>query len=193
GLPESMHSDNGTTFVGADKELVKAYRAAVNDPNFLNAIASDNVQWHFLPPSAPHFGGLWEAGVRSVKYHLRRVLKNHTLTFEELTTLLCRIEACLNSRPLAPLSDTLDDYEVLTPGHFLIGSALTVNPEPSLLNVNENRLSRWQIIRHITERFWRLWQTEYVSTLQQRVKWRRLQAPVKIGQLVLLRNATLPP
>ncbi|XP_071643010.1 uncharacterized protein [Temnothorax longispinosus] len=193
GLPESMHSDNGTTFVGADKELAKAYRAAVNDPNSLNAIASDNVQWHFLPPSAPHFGGLWEAGVRSVKYHLRRVLKNHTLTFEELTTLLCRIEACLNSRPLAPLSDTLDDYEVLTPGHFLIGSALTVNTKPSLLNVKENRLSRWQSVRHIIERFWRLWQTEYVSTLQQRVKWRRLKAPVKIGQLVLLRNAILPP
>ncbi|XP_077262536.1 uncharacterized protein LOC143897601 [Temnothorax americanus] len=193
GLPKSMYSDNGTTFVGANKELSQAYRAAVNDPNFLNATASDNVQWHFIPPSAPHFGGLWEAGVRSVKHHLRRVLQNHTLTFKELTTLLCRIEACLNSRPLAPLKDTLNDYEVLTPGHFLIGSAITVNPEPSLLDLHENRLSRWQRVRHLTERFWKLWQTDYVNTLQQRVKWRKLQTPVKVGQLVLLRNATLPP
>lgn len=75
---------------------------------------------------------MWEAGVRSLKHHLRRVLGAHTLTFEELTTLLCKIEACLNSRPIALLNDTLDDYEALTPGHFLIGSALNVNPEPSV-------------------------------------------------------------
>ncbi|XP_071653083.1 uncharacterized protein [Temnothorax longispinosus] len=152
GLPESMHSDNGTTFVGAERELSRAYRAALNDPNFQNSTASDGTTWHFLPPSAPHFGGLWEAGVRSVKHHIRRVLQNHTLTYEEFTTLLCRIEACLNSRPLAALKDTLDDYDALTPGHFLIGSAIT-----------------------------------------QRFKWQRIKPLVKIGQLVLLRNATLPP
>lgn len=168
GLPESMYSDNGTTFVGADKELQPAYHAALQDKDFLNATASDKINWHF--PSAPHFGGLWEAGVRSVKYHLRRILKENTLTFEEFTTLLCKIEACLNSRPLAPLKDTPDDYETLTPGHFLIGSALNVNPEPSLLNVNENRLSRWQRVRQLTERFWKLWQNDYINTLQQRVK-----------------------
>ena len=193
GLPQTMYSDNGTTFVGADKELSKAFYEALKDPTFLNATASDNVTWHFIPPSAPHFGGLWEAGVRSMKHHLRRVLKDHTLTFEELTTLLCRIEACLNSRPLAPLKDTLDDYEVLTPGHFLIGSSITVNPEPSLLNLNENRLSRWQRVRHLTERFWKLWQTDYVNTLQQRIKWQKLKPLVTVGQLVLLQNATLPP
>lgn len=106
GLPQAMYSDNGTTFVGADRELTKAYTSAVRDPNFLNATASDNITWNFIPSSAPHFGGLWEAGVRSVKFHLRRVLGNHMLTFEEFSTLLCRIEACLNSRPISPLSDT---------------------------------------------------------------------------------------
>ncbi|KMQ91445.1 hypothetical protein RF55_8692 [Lasius niger] len=134
GLPESIYLDNGTTFVGADKELTLAYRAAIKDPNFLNLTVMDRVTWHFIPPSAPHFGGLWEAGVRSVKYHLHRMLGKHTLTFEEVNTLLCKIETCLKSRPLAPLHDTLDDHEALTPGHFLIGSALTVNPEPSILN-----------------------------------------------------------
>ncbi|XP_011883969.1 PREDICTED: uncharacterized protein LOC105571107 [Vollenhovia emeryi] len=160
GLPESMHSDNGTTFVGADRELQRAYQAALRDPNFQNATASDRITWHFLPPSAPHFGGLWEAGVKSVKYHLRRVLKSNTLTFEEFSTLLCRIEACLNSRPLTPIKDTPDDYDTLTPGNFLIGSAVNVSSEPSVLD--------------------------------QRSKWRTLQSPVKVGQLVL-KNSTLPP
>lgn len=193
GLPETMHSDNGTTFVGADKELAAAFRAALHDKNFLNSTASDNVTWHFLPPAAPHFGGLWEAGVRSVKHHLRRVLKEHKLTFEEFTTLLCKIEPCLNSRPLAPLNDSLNDYEVLTPGHFLIGSSLTVTPEPSLLHINENRLSRWQRVRQLTERFWKIRQDDYVNTLQQRFKWQKIKSPVKVGQLVLLRNTLLPP
>ncbi|XP_011859720.1 PREDICTED: uncharacterized protein LOC105557160 [Vollenhovia emeryi] len=193
GLPRDMYSDNGTTFVGADKELQRAYRAAMQDSNFRNATASDNIAWHFLPPSAPHFGGLWEAGVRSVKYHIRRILKNATLTFEEFTTLLCRVEACLNSRPLAPLRDTPDDFEILTPGHFLIGSALNVSPEPSVLNLKENRLSRWQLVRHMTERFWNLWQTDYLNTLQQRTKWKTQKPSVKVGQMVLLKNSTLPP
>ncbi|XP_076660066.1 uncharacterized protein LOC143363353 [Halictus rubicundus] len=193
GLPERMYSDNGTTFVGANRELVSAYRAALRDPDFQNRTASDGVAWHFIPPSAPHFGGLWEAGVKSVKHHLRRVLGDRTLTFEEFTTLLCAIEACLNSRPIAPLSDTLDDYEPLTPGHFLIGSALTTPPQPSLLDLAENRLSRWQLVRHTTERFWKLWQNDYLNTLQQRGKWRRARPSLSIGQLVLLRNPTLPP
>ncbi|XP_011863638.1 PREDICTED: uncharacterized protein LOC105559728 [Vollenhovia emeryi] len=188
-----MYSDNGTTFVGADKELATAYRGALRDPNFLNSTASDGITWNFIPPSAPHFGGLWEAGVRSVKHHLRRVLGSHTLSFEECSTLLCQIEACLNSRPIAPISDDPDDTRYLTPGHFLVGSTITVPPEPSVLNLAENRLSRWQIVRHITERFWKLWTTDYVNTLQQRSKWRKIQPPVTIGQLALLRNPLLPP
>ncbi|XP_071577544.1 uncharacterized protein [Temnothorax nylanderi] len=193
GLPQAIYSDNETNFVGADRELTSAYRAAVRDPTFLNTTASDNITWHFIPPSAPHFGGLWETGVKSVKTHLRRVLGSHLLTYEEFSTLLCRIEACLNSRPIAALSDTLDDYECLTPGHFLIGSTLTVNPEPSILKLNENRLSRWQLVRQITERFWKMWQNDYLNTLQTRTKWRKEKPPIRVGQLVLLRNATLPP
>ncbi|XP_036143398.1 uncharacterized protein LOC118645796 [Monomorium pharaonis] len=188
-----MYSDNGTTFVGAEKELKKAYHSALRDPQFLNKTACDNVQWLFIPPSAPHFGGMWEAGVRSVKHHLRRVIDKHTLSFEEFSTLLCTIEACLNSRPIAPLSEAFDDYDCLTPGHFLIGSALTVAPEPSILHLNENRLSRWQIVRHMAEQFWKMWAHDYVNTLQQRGKWRRPRPSLKIGQLVLLRDTLLPP
>jgi len=194
GLPASIYSDNGTTFVGADREMASAFRAALRDPNFQNRTAADNVCWHFIPPAAPHFGGLWEAGVRSVKHHLRRMVGAHKLTFEEMSTLLCGIEACLNSRPLAPLSDALDDYEPLTPGHFLIGGALTARPEPSPLDLNENRLTRWQLVRQLTERFWKVWQSDYVNTLQQRAKWRRKLTPdIRVGQLVLLRNSLLPP
>lgn len=194
GLLETIYSDNGTTFVGADRELTLAFRATIKDPNFFNHAASQKISWNFIPPSAPHFGGLWEAGVRSVKYHVRRVVGAYTLTFEEFSTLLCNIEACLNSRPLAPLTDSINDYDPLTPGHFLIGTPLNANPEPSLLNINENRLSRWQLVRQMTERFWKLWQNDYLNTLQQRIKWRqKSKIQIKVGQLVLIRNSLLPP
>ncbi|XP_032689931.1 uncharacterized protein LOC116853142, partial [Odontomachus brunneus] len=128
-----------------------------------------------------------------VKHYLRRVLGDRTLTFEEFTTLLCEIEACLNSCPIAPLSDNIDDCDSLTPGHFLVGSALKLPPEPTVLELCENRLSRWQLLRQITERFWRLWYNDYVNTLYQRGKWRRAQSSIRVGSLVLLRNPTLPP
>ena len=80
-----------------------------------------NIQWRFIPEHAPHFGGLWEAAVKSFKSHLRRVVGNVKLTFEELTTVLSQIEACLNSRPLVALPLADDGVEALTPGHFLVG------------------------------------------------------------------------
>lgn len=57
-------------------------------------LANDFVTWHFIPPGAPHMGGLWEAAVKSVKHHLLRVIGHTKLTFEEMSTLLIQIEAC---------------------------------------------------------------------------------------------------
>ncbi|GFW98765.1 integrase catalytic domain-containing protein [Trichonephila clavipes] len=79
------------------------------------------IQWKFIPPRSPNFGGLWEAGVKSFKHHLYRTLVNSKITFEEFETIIIQIEGILNSRPLVPLSDNINEYEVLTPGHFIIG------------------------------------------------------------------------
>jgi len=185
GLPSAIYSDNGTTFQGADRELASSYRTAVTYPDFVNRIATERVSWHYIPPAAPHFGGLWEAAVRSVKHHLKRCVGSHTLTFEEMSTLLCRIEACLNSRPIAAVSDNLGDYRALTPGHFLIGTALVASPEPSVLDISESRLFRWQVVQRLCEGFWKSWRHDY---LQQRPKWRILQKLAKEGQVVLLHD-----
>ena len=67
-----------------------------------------------------------------MKTHLRRVVTHIKLTFEELTTLLTQVEACLNSRPLAPLPHDDDGAEALTLGHFLIGRPLESLPDHSL-------------------------------------------------------------
>ena len=69
GLPTSMYSDNGTTFHGADRELSNAQRPF--DSNFRNRLTIDGTAWHFVPSASPHCGGLWKAGVKSVKHHLK--------------------------------------------------------------------------------------------------------------------------
>ncbi|XP_029172121.1 uncharacterized protein LOC114941332 [Nylanderia fulva] len=193
GYPASIYSDNGTTFQGADRELKLAIAQALKNSDLQNTLSTDGINWHFVPPSAPHFGGLWEAAVRSVKYHLKRCIGSHTLTFEELNTVLCRIEACLNSRPIGSVSENLDDYHVLTPGHFLIGGPILAAPQPSVLDLNETRLSRWQLLQHITEKFWKSWSNDYLLTLQQRPKWKIAQRLATVGRIVLLRNALAPP
>lgn len=113
---------------------------------------------------------------------------NNTFTYEEMTTLLYQIEACLNSRPLCPISDDINDVSYLTPGHFIIGEAPITVPEASLLDENINRLSRWNLVQRIYQEFWKVWYSEYLSRLQQRPKWLKAQENVKVGQLVLLRD-----
>lgn len=153
----------------------------------------DGTEWHFSRPAAPHFEGIWEAGVKSVKHHFRRMMGALTPTSEQLRTLLCRIESCLSFRPIAPLFDSPESFDALTPGHFLIGTSLKAVPAPSLPDINDNRLSRWQLMQELYEKFWHSWSHDYLHTLQQRQKWSKRNANVIVGDLVLLRNSQLPP
>lgn len=131
GYCARLSSDNGTNFRGADRELREMFSAASEFYQECRVqLAADGTEWTFIPPSAPHFGGLWEAGVKSAKHHLRRVLGDQLLTYEELSTLLCQVEACLNSRPLYPMSVDPTDSVAITPGHLLIGEAPINIPEP---------------------------------------------------------------
>lgn len=98
GLPTDVYSDCGTNFIGLNKQL----HALINSSNGKVAIVNSRVtcEWHFNPPGAPHFGGLWEAAVWSTKRLLTWVIGVHLFTYEEFTTVLTRIEAVLNSRML---------------------------------------------------------------------------------------------
>ncbi|XP_050523166.1 uncharacterized protein LOC126895388 [Daktulosphaira vitifoliae] len=100
GYPSDIYSDNGTNFVGAERQLKMIVSSEKNRAALAKAVPS---VWHFNPPNAPHFG--------------------------EFTTIIIRIESILNSRPLSPLSSDPHDLQCLTPGHFLIGEPLLAVPE----------------------------------------------------------------
>lgn len=194
GICATLSSDCGTTLKGADAELQRLFSQSTEESTKLaTLLANDGTQWKFNPPSAPHFGGKWEAGVKSVKYHLHRVVGDTLLTYEEMTTLLSQVESVLNSRPLCPLTEDPDDLNVLTPGHFLLGGAPVIVPEPSLEMVKSSRLSRWQLVRQKLDSFWSRWSKECLQRYLSVYKWNRVSKSLETGTLVLVVDERYPP
>lgn len=65
-------------------------------------------------------------------------------------------------------------------------------PEPNVLNLNENRLSIYQRIMQIKQKFWKEFYYNYLSELQPRNKWLRVQSNIKIGDLVVFKEEITP-
>lgn len=195
GRCAKLFSNNGTNFIGANNELKVLVKMIKSEHNNIEKFLADQaIQWTFIPPYSPHMGGLWEAAVKSAKTHIKKVIGNTILTFEEYCTLFAQIEAVLNSRPLCPISNDPLDYEALTPGHFIIGKPLNSFPEKNLIDVPINRLTRYQLLSQMRQGFWNRWSQEYLTQLQNRYKW---QTPnnntINIDALVLLKDKDLPP
>ena len=192
GKPRKIWSDNATTFQGADTELKGLMRdlkpAWEAGSQFL---ATQGIEWAFIPPKAPHFGGLWEAGVKSAKLHIKKVLGSRILTYEELNTFLIRVEAVLNCRPLTPLSGEIEDLEVLTPGHFLRGAPLNQLPFQANENIKIDHLAHWELVKALFEQFWSRWSREYLHTLQQRAKWNTTTSNLKRDEVVMIIDPAL--
>ncbi|XP_011686444.1 PREDICTED: uncharacterized protein LOC105449139 [Wasmannia auropunctata] len=197
GKPEKMYSDNATTFVGAQRQIKELYDFLRNDPargDIENFLRDQHTVWSFIPPHAPHQGGLWEAAVKAAKRHLARIVGANNLTFEEMQTILCEIEAILNSRPLVPLSSDPNDMSYISPGHFLVGTPLNSFPIRDLNDVNTNVLTRWQVLEQMRQHFWRRWSSEYLNLLQERHKWKKSKGQqLQPGQLVLIKQQGTAP
>ncbi|CAI6374765.1 unnamed protein product [Macrosiphum euphorbiae] len=188
-IPLEIYSDCGTNFQGAASELRRLW----SDPEAQNSVSNAvPCRWHFNPPAAPHFGGLWEAAVKSMKTHLKRVIGTQLLTFEEMCTITQRIEAILNSRPITPLSSDPNDLRVLTPGHFLTDAPLVTLPDPDVTQIPMNRLNL-QLLDQFHQSLWKRWSSEYLRLLQVRSKWHHPQPNVTLGDLVLVQAPNLPP
>ncbi|XP_039285255.1 uncharacterized protein LOC120351528 [Nilaparvata lugens] len=163
GLPSHVYSDNGLNFVGAAKKLSDISKfLADSKTDIFNALVQREVTWHFNPPSAPNFGGIWEANIKSAKTLLKIQIGDNPITMEEYFTVFSRIESIMNSRPLLERSqDPNETSPLLTPGHFLIGRPLLQAVEIPLDTTTPVR-QRWTHLRRIVQTFWNLWSTEYL-------------------------------
>lgn len=197
GICKHMYSDNATNFRGANKkltELTAVWNSKEHKEKVQSFFNEFSVTWNFIPPRAPHFRGLLEAAVKSVKHHLNRTVASTRLTYDEMYTTLVQIEACLNSRPLVPLSNDPNDLAILTPAHFLIGSSLVALPQSDQTNQKENYLSRWERVQQITQGIWKRWSMEYLNQLQVRAKWHGPgKADIRLGTMVLIKETNVPP
>ena len=99
----------------------------------------------------------------------------------------------LNSRPICPLSSNPDNFQVLTPGHFLFGTSSLALPDHNLIDLPSNRLSRCLHVQQMVQRLWKCWSHDYLHQLQQRTKRKDIQPNVTIGDLALVKEDNLPP
>lgn len=99
----------------------------------------------------------------------------------------------MNSRSLIALHDDPDDKLALTPGAFLASGPIIGLPEATTMDLPLNRVKEWKLIQRWTEDIWTRWQNEYLTTLQTRGKWRRIEENIKVGDVVAITQENLPP
>ena len=149
-------------------------------------LITKNIKFHYNPPIAPHWGGMWERLVKSVKTPLKKVLKNANLTEMELYTVLCQVEQTINARPLTAITDE-SGIVALTPAMILIGRNYSNYPTAPPPKDNEI-IKMWRYRQQLESQFWNAWRKEYLPLLHSRRKWREESPQIKTGDIVLLTN-----
>lgn len=192
GRVHELYSDNGTTFHGADKDITTAVKSWKKLPSN-SMFQALYIKWTFIPPLSPHHGGLWEAAVKSAKHHLRRIVGDQQLTFEEFYTVLTQVEACMNSRPITRNTDDSSDSLALTPSHFWALEPIVTPMARDYTETPTNRLQRWKLLQRFVQDFWRRWKSEYLDQLHLRTKWKAEQPNAAVGDVLLVRSENTPP
>ena len=147
GPPSDIYSDNGTNFMGADRELKQSLQEW-NQSQIADFLSQKGIQWHFNPPAAPPFGGIWARLVHSCKKALKVVLHGQVVTDEVLETAFAETEALVNSRPLTEVSSSSSDLEAITPNHFLISRANPVLPCGVFADKEISSKKQWRQTSH---------------------------------------------
>lgn len=197
GCPKRLFCDCGTNFTGADRalrhELSGILKNPDNSPMIKNFSLENKIEFSFLPSFSPSMGGLWERAVQSTKFHLRRVIGKNILTAQQLNSLIIQIEGILNSRPITALSTEPNDFQALTPGHFITGRPITAPPERDVSLLSDGVLGHYQMIQALLGRFWKQWKLEYLSSLQARSKWYKKNPNLSVGDLVVVEEPNSMP
>ena len=191
GQVKQIRSDNGSNLVGAAKEMRKAIDMW-NQTKIHEYLLQKHVDWKFNPPAGSHFGGIWERQIRSIRKIMFALSKEQTMNDDCLQTVLCEVEAIINSRPITGIPGESDDPEALTPNHLLLLKG-NVNLPPTITgNLNQYAKRRWKQARYLADLFWRRWTREYLPQLQARQKWLQPRRNTQVGDLVLVVSETTP-
>lgn len=196
--PRCVYSDNGTNFVGAEKELVQNVETLGKDQalrDFRPDPTAPPIEWKFQPPSAPHFGGAHESLVKSAKRALYEALdqeaKKHRYPSEEtMRTLLFEVAGLLNTRPLTQLSPDPSDPRPLTPNDLLNRPSTSHFPTGSFKDALPSE--HYRCLRRAVNIFWDLWKGPYLQSLIARKKWKKEKRNFAVGDHVLIADPNQP-
>ena len=109
------------------------------------------------------------------------------MPFQELATVLTRIEAVINSRPLTTVSYDVRNLTPITPAHLALGRPLFSLPDLDKVSANESTTrQRYLYQQKLVNHFWQRWRGEYLHQLSVRQKWVSEQTALKIGDVVLI-------
>ncbi|XP_075162870.1 uncharacterized protein LOC142235503 [Haematobia irritans] len=177
GHCQNLYCDCATIFVGAKNQLAELSTSLFSttvQEKIQRECATRSITFHFIPPRSPHFGGLWEAAVKSAKGLLIKEISSASLTYEEMETIVIEVEEILNSRPRAPPPNNPIYAAALTPGHFLIGEPLTAQVDVTAQATSSTLAKRWEL--------------EYINELQQRNKWQTKAQNLQLGTIVAIKD-----
>ncbi len=198
GPIRQLRSDQGSNFIGARRELKEAL-AELDHMQIRSELLKNNCDWFSFRmnvPSASHMGGVWERQIRTVRSVMSAILDKNgaQLDDESLRTFLCESEAIVNSRPLS--MNTLSDPnypDPLTPNHLLTLKTKVVLPPPGMFESTDlYTRKRRRRVQHLANEFWSRWKKEFLMSLQQRNKWSKLQRNLAVGDIVIVKDDTLP-
>lgn len=178
GQVKYIRSDNGTNFIGAEKQI--------NPVKLSTELVRRDIVWEFNPPSAPHFGGVWERMIRTVKKILHVTSCEQTLTEESLHTLFCEAEAIVNSRPITRVSEDPNDLRALSPMQLLTLKGDYAVPQGTFSKDDNFARRRWRQVQYLADIFWKRWVREYLPLLQLRQKWLDNKRNLKVGDVVVV-------
>ena len=151
-------------------------------------------KWHSQPPTASHMSGVWERLIRSVRKVMKAIL-GHPDAFidrETFRTLFAEVVGILNTRPLCSSSDDPNDFEVLTPSHFLQQRKGLAVPPGVFDDIEILSRKKWRRGQTLANQFWVRWIREYLPLLQNRKKWFLPKRNIQVNDLVLVVDSTQP-
>ena len=182
--PSEIWSDNGSNFIGADREL----RAAVQNlqsSNIKNSLLRFNIDWHFNPPAASHQGGVWERVIRTVRKVLYAITQDRALNDETLQSFVVEVEHIVNNCPITPLSSDAADGLPLTPKMLLTDRLHSDEPPGQFVKADGYRKS-WKLVQLLADQFWSQWVRLYIPCLQYQQKWFKPCRNLAVGDVVLI-------
>ncbi|XGW34079.1 hypothetical protein V3C99_018111, partial [Haemonchus contortus] len=183
----------------------------VTGQSLMTYCASERIKWIFNPPASPWMGGVWERLVGSVKKALNKAVGRRKLSFTEMSTVITRIEAILNTRPLTKINVEDITKIPLRPVDFLQGNVKFSLPEkgpnqdkddplydPELIQSRKQAEEAILFSEMIANKFWNCWKQEYLVSLREMQK-QRLKQPKHLqrscpekGEIVLIEQELVP-